>query len=233
MQLSKRLEQLIEYIPAGSRLVDVGTDHGYVPVEAVARGKASFAIAADVAAGPLQAAQASIDAAGLEGRVEARLGSGLQVLQAEDAVDVAIVAGMGGRLIVDILSEAEFVPGFLILQANVADSLVRQWLFEHSFAIVAETTVLEAGKFYPVIVAERSESVDADEGSDLAILVGKRNLARPSVEFLDRWIDELAHSRALLAQLKKAENTEEKQQQVNQRIRLIQEVMSRETAKCD
>ena len=53
MRLSKRLELLLSFVEPESRVADVGTDHGFIPVELVRRGIAYKAIAMDVRPGPL------------------------------------------------------------------------------------------------------------------------------------------------------------------------------------
>ena len=53
MQLSKRLSAVAEFVTPGGCLVDVGTDHGYVPIALLEQKKISSAIAMDVNRGPL------------------------------------------------------------------------------------------------------------------------------------------------------------------------------------
>ena len=54
MQLSKRLSAVAEFVTPGGCLVDVGTDHGYVPIALLEQKKISSAIAMDVNRGPLE-----------------------------------------------------------------------------------------------------------------------------------------------------------------------------------
>ena len=53
MQLSLRLTAIAEMVTEGNRLVDVGCDHGYLPVYLVQNKKIPAAIAMDVRKGPL------------------------------------------------------------------------------------------------------------------------------------------------------------------------------------
>ena len=57
MQLSKRLSAVAEFVTPGGCLVDVGTDHGYVPIALLEQKKISSAIAMDVNRGPLERAR--------------------------------------------------------------------------------------------------------------------------------------------------------------------------------
>ena len=77
MQLSARLEKLIEMAGSGTCAADIGTDHGLVPIELVRRGAFRRVIASDVRKGPLSAAKTHVREAGLSERIELRLGDGL------------------------------------------------------------------------------------------------------------------------------------------------------------
>ena len=106
MQLSKRLAAVARLVSAGSRLADVGTDHGYVPISLVCEGKIPSAIAMDVNRGPLNRARAHIKAQGLEKYIDTRLSDGLAALAPGEA-DSVLIAGMGGMLMMRILSQGQ------------------------------------------------------------------------------------------------------------------------------
>ena len=77
MKLSKRLGMIASFVPGSSRVADIGTDHGYIPIHLVQEGIAKSAIAMDVRKGPLLRAQTHIKEAGLTDLVEVRLSDGL------------------------------------------------------------------------------------------------------------------------------------------------------------
>ena len=55
--LEERLAQIGKMVDPQSRVADIGTDHAYLPIALVEEGKIDFAIASDVAAGPLDNAK--------------------------------------------------------------------------------------------------------------------------------------------------------------------------------
>ena len=57
MQLSQRLLAVADLASAGHCLADVGTDHGYIPIYLMEKGKYERAIAMDVKKGPLLRAE--------------------------------------------------------------------------------------------------------------------------------------------------------------------------------
>ncbi|KFN90809.1 putative tRNA-m1A22 methylase [Tetragenococcus muriaticus 3MR10-3] len=63
--LSTRLAQIASFVPEQARLADIGSDHAYLPVYLASTGKIDFAIAGEIAQGPLQAATSQIKNMGL------------------------------------------------------------------------------------------------------------------------------------------------------------------------
>lgn len=157
MRLSQRLEAVASYVPRGSRVADVGTDHGYVPIWLVEQGIAKSAIAMDVRKGPLTRAKEHIAQHGLEDQIETRLGDGLCELRAGEA-DTVVIAGMGGELMLRILRDGSHVwdsVSRFILSPQSELEVFRRGLEAMGFAIEAETMLREEGKYYTVIVAVR------------------------------------------------------------------------------
>lgn len=155
MQLSKRMELLASKVTEGHRLADIGTDHGYIPIALVQRGKIPSAIAMDVNRGPLERAQEHIRAYGLDTYIETRLSDGLHRLSSGEA-DTVLIAGMGGMLMARILEEGLFCLDTvkeLILQPQSEIYLVREWLYENGFHIVEEDIIKDDGKYYPMMKA--------------------------------------------------------------------------------
>ena len=159
MMLSERLQAVCALCPQGECLADIGTDHGYVPVTLVEEGIVKKAIAMDVRKGPLSRANASVKEAGLSDRISLRLSDGMDGLQAEEA-DVVLIAGMGGPLTVRILTAGERkLSGVkaLVLQPQSEIGDVRRYLSTHGWRIRRENMVLEDGKYYPMMEAERGQ----------------------------------------------------------------------------
>lgn len=167
MQLSKRLSAVAEFVTPGGCLVDVGTDHGYVPIALLEQKKISYAIAMDVNRGPLERAREHIAQYNMGDYIETRLSDGLYALQAGEG-DSLLIAGMGGGLTVRILCEGEpLLSGFgeLILEPQSDIDRVRAWLLEHGFYLAQENFVEEDGKYYPILraVPGEREELKAEE----------------------------------------------------------------------
>ena len=153
--MNKRLLCIASHIPFGRGLIDVGTDHGYLPVELLRRGYPGCLIASDIKAGPLAAAVRSAREAGMEDRITFRLADGLEGCDPE-AVDTIVIAGMGGDTICGILDRAEWCMDrryTLVLQPMTRAEVLRYWLVYNEFEILEEDIVEDAGILYAVLTA--------------------------------------------------------------------------------
>lgn len=157
-KLDGRLSLCAEFVRMGSRLADIGTDHGYLPIALLSRGVVPFALACDINPLPLRSAQENIALCGLSDRIQTRLCDGLSGIGA-DEVDDIVIAGMGGELIAQILSDCEWIrdPEIrLILQPMTRyEKLIRR-LYENGFAITAQKACKADGKLYTVLCASYS-----------------------------------------------------------------------------
>lgn len=156
--LQPRLKLLAELVPEGSRLADVGTDHGYVPVYLRQRGRIPFAIASDIVADPLRHARETAAEYMVEGIVF-RLCAGLAAI-APHEVDTVLIAGMGGETIRSILSDALWTQEgahLLLLQPMTKVEYLRKWLADNGYCFTDERLVFDKEHLYPVFIVRGGE----------------------------------------------------------------------------
>lgn len=159
VKLSQRLFNVSELITPGLKVADIGTDHGYLPIYLVENKIAETVIASDVKTGPLQKAADNINLYGLSDEIDLRLSDGLKMYEAGE-VDSIVMAGMGGNLIIDIISDSMDVCNEakeLILQPQSDVARVRHFLQDNGYFIISESMVCEEGKFYPMMKAVHRE----------------------------------------------------------------------------
>lgn len=156
MQLSKRLQAVANLVTPGNRVADIGCDHAFTSIYLAERGIAPKVIAMDVNQGPIDRAKENIERYGYQDRIAVRKSNGLEKLDPGEA-DTIIIAGMGGALTIQILTEGmEIVNSVreLILQPQSEINKVRQMLKDKSFLITAENMIKEDGKYYAMMKAE-------------------------------------------------------------------------------
>lgn len=154
MKLTARLEKLIELTDKCESVADIGTDHGYVPVELIQRGIVKKAYAIDINEKPLQKAKDLANLNSVSSKIEFKLGNGLKPLK-DDKVSGVIIAGMGGELIKEIILDSiDIVKGlkFLIMQPAQNPEVIRKFIYSGNFTILSENLVRETdGRFYEYI----------------------------------------------------------------------------------
>ena len=220
--ISKRLELVASFVPQGAILLDVGSDHAYLPIELIERGQIESAIAGEVVEGPYQSAVKNVEAHGLKEKIQVRLANGLAAFEEADQVSVITIAGMGGRLIARILEEgldklADVER--LILQPNNREDDLRIWLQDHGFEMVAENILEEAGKFYEILVVEAGQMKLSASDVRFGPFLSKE----VSPVFVQKWQKEAEKLEFALGQIPE-KNMEERQVLVD-KIQAIKEVL--------
>lgn len=155
--LTTRLNCIINYVNSNVA-ADIGTDHGYVATELIKKGRAKRVIATDVRQGPLDAAIENIKKNKMEDVIETRLGSGLSVIKSKE-IDTAVIAGMGGELICQIIKEDIDIAREikLVLQPMNSQYELRKFLIENGFIIKTEDIECEGERVYNILIVEKGE----------------------------------------------------------------------------
>ncbi|HLR33810.1 MAG TPA: class I SAM-dependent methyltransferase [Tissierellales bacterium] len=159
MNISNRLLTIANFVPKNSIAIDIGTDHGYIPAYLIMNNISKKVIATDISEESLNKGKNYIKGLKLENEIETRIGDGFEVLKSFEA-DTAIIAGMGGLLIADILESRKNISRTIthfILQPMVASNKLREYLYNNNFEILDERLVKEGEKFYEVIYTKHGK----------------------------------------------------------------------------
>lgn len=150
-----RLECIKYMVSKCSIAADIGTDHGYVAEMLLRDNICEKVIATDLNEGPLNRAVEHLKSVNLSDQCDFRLGSGLTVLN-ENEADALVIAGMGGELIADIIETSRDIAlkaTQLILQPMTTADKLRRYLNENGFKIIDENIVKELHHYYFIIKA--------------------------------------------------------------------------------
>lgn len=169
MQLSNRLLAVASLVTPSFRVADVGCDHAYTSIYLVEQKISPHVIALDINQGPIDRAKENVKKYGFDDRIDVRKSNGLEKLEIGEA-DTVLIAGMGGGLTIQILSERiEVVKDIreLVLQPQSEIHLVRRMLYDNGFLIIKENMVKEDGKYYVMMKAVNKALVKEKERYDL------------------------------------------------------------------
>lgn len=226
--LSKRLQAVYQMVDANTRVADIGSDHAYLPVELIEKKVANYAIAGEVAKGPMSRSKEDVDKFGLSDKIDVRLGDGLAVIKADDLIDTVVIAGMGGILIQSILTNATAEQlshvKTLVLQPNIGEPLVRRWLVENGFKIADEDIVEEDRHVYEIIKAEKvTEPITL---TDAELLMGPVLMQKKTPTFVVKWEHKLNGYHKAVANMGHAKKIDQAKIDVmNQNIQYIEGIL--------
>jgi tRNA (adenine22-N1)-methyltransferase len=222
-----RLERVAAHVPAGARLADIGSDHGYLPVALMRRGVIAAAVAGEVALTPFHAASRTVSESELDRLISVRLANGLAAIEPQDAITAISICGMGGETIRDILDSGKArLSGHerLILQPNGGEQPLRQWLMDNGYRILCEELLRENRFDYEIIVAERAGPVmyTAEQ-----LYFGPLLMQSRTPMFLSKWQRILREKQKTLTQFARARQVvpEDKVQDIARQARWIAELL--------
>ena len=190
VKLSNRLLTVASLVTEGNVLADVGTDHGYIPIYLLQKERIPRAIAMDINAGPLERAKEHIAQFGLEDYIQTRLSDGVNALAPGEA-DSILIAGMGGGLVLHILSDGEAVckqAKELILQPQSELERVRAYLWTNGYVILEEDMVLEDEKFYPMMPVQYQGICDEKSAENVLFCRYGKGLLEAGHEVLEQYL---------------------------------------------
>lgn len=184
IKLSKRLSTVASFVRNGVTVVDVGTDHAYLPIYLVQSKKVKKAIATDINEGPLSRAKDNISQNDLENEIVTYISNGLDNIEAYLPDDI-MICGMGGELIAEIIEKSSYAKNNdinLILQPMTSARELREYL-KNGFDIYDESIVFEDGKFYQIVCARYDGK--SHDYSEIELEIGKINIKNSSSDFKD------------------------------------------------
>ena len=158
-KLYNRLLKLAEYVVTGSFVADIGSDHCLLPIFLCQEGMVRGAFAVDNKKGPYGRMVEAIKEAGLEDKISHSLSDGIEKL--DSRCDTVVLAGMGGRLISEILtSHKERLENvrYILVDAHTDLEFVYEALASLGFEIEMSTFLIDKGKPYDIMRWRKAET---------------------------------------------------------------------------
>ena len=218
LKLTKRLGLIASYIDKGAAVIDIGTDHGMLPIYLAQNGHARRIIATDINDGPLSAAHRNAAEYNVRDKIKFVLTPGLCGI-GEDEADTVVIAGMGGENIAEIIDDAPWLKSRgmrLILQPQTKVGELCRRLSAGGYIIRDAALAYEGGRFYIVILAfggeySAHEAFADDDAAEIALyslLAAKRDAH--IISFLDGLISKTQRIAAESANSEAGERFEKK-----------------------
>ena len=150
---SLRLEAVASLVKENCNVLDVGTDHAYLPIILSKTGKCQNIIASDVSNNALSYGEANLKKYHIT-NVKLVLSDGLKNIR--DKYDTLTICGMGTYTIIDILKSG-YLPKNIIISSNNDLYTLRCYLNSINYKIIKEIVIYENGKYYDIISYEKGQ----------------------------------------------------------------------------
>lgn len=164
MEDKKRLLDIIGLIDKNKKVIDIGTDHGLVPLYLAKNGISKEILATDISEKSLDKLRSALTPE-LENEISTKVTDGFKGI-ADDENQVAVIAGMGANTIIDIIDQSlDFAHNldYIILASNINTEKLRVYLIDNGFEIINDFLTYDNGKYYDIIKAK------AGRGENLSI----------------------------------------------------------------
>ena len=207
LTLSPRLAATASLVVGGGNIVDVGTDHAYLPAHLILTKKIPSAIAADIRKSPLLNARDTAIRYKLEKKIDLRLSDGLKEIEPDEVTEI-VFAGMGGTLIAEKLRECPWAKNekyHFIFQPQSRANDLREYLYANGFTINKELAVSEGNRYYITLDAYYTGDIKEFTLSDC--FIGKLPHTIEAKEYLKKQLDR--HERKYNALKRRGENVED------------------------
>ncbi|MBE7085199.1 MAG: SAM-dependent methyltransferase [Clostridiales bacterium] len=185
MGYGKRIDTLCSFLQKTQSFADVGCDHGYCSEYVLKNKLCEKVIFSDVSKGSLAKAEKLLAPYVRQGKAKGVLGDGFFGVPKD--TETVLIAGMGGSEIVSILADAKygFLPKQFVFQPMHDSEKLRRYLVDKGAYIERDYT-FEDGKYYDVIVGQRSVGTEKQAYTDAEYEFGKENIMRKGEAFLKR-----------------------------------------------
>lgn len=186
--LSIRLESLVKHIKYPDKIIDIGCDHALLDIHLVKNNFVKSIVVSDIHENALNAGIENINKNGLEDKIDARLGDGLEVLNEKDNINTILISGMGTSTILKILNHPYREKiNKMIIQSNNDHYELRKEIIKMGYYIKAEDFLIDNKKHYINIVFEKgNKQYTKEEIKYGPILIHNRNYLRFELENCER-----------------------------------------------
>lgn len=173
ISLDPRLSMIAEMLGTCTCCADIGSDHGRLGAFLLQNRRCERMCLTDISAPSLDKARKLIALLGLEGKTGFYVGDGALAL--EEEVDAAVIAGMGGETIAEIIenSAGKLAGARLVLQPNVAAPHLRRCLNRCGYRIVNEALVRDGRRIYVILEALPGEQALTDREYEVGPVILK------------------------------------------------------------
>ena len=224
IKLSKRLNKIAELVDFGASVIDVGTDHGYVPNFLCENKISSDIIATDISKNSLEKSIELTRELGNEKFVRNILANGI----VDENRDNIIIAGLGGIQIAEIIANSIEIAKSskkLILQPMQKANILRRELNNMGFEIFDEEIIYEDERYFEIILAKFSNKIDKDLKED-GFYFSKKLIEKKSKTYLSYLEEKKTYLKSIISSFDpNSIRSKKRSEELNNLLSLVEEAI--------
>ena len=175
-----RIKTIASLVDKDSKLVDIGTDHGYLPIYLYENEITKNVTGSDISSNALKFAKANFEKHNLSDKIKLIVSDGFKNL--DEKYDTAVISGMGTDTIKKILN-IDNIPNKLIISSHKNVDELRLFMNEKGYKIIKEIVLQENDIFYDIIKYEKGYEIL----NKYELLVGKSNNLEYEKHLLEKY----------------------------------------------
>lgn len=175
-----RIKTIASLVDKDSKLVDIGTDHGYLPIYLYENEITKNITGSDISSNALKFAKANFEKHNLSDKIKLIVSDGFKNL--DEKYDTAVISGMGTDTIKKIL-DIDNIPNKLIISSHKNVDELRLFMNEKGYKIIKEIVLQENDIFYDIIKYEKGNEIL----NKYELLVGKSNNLEYEKHLLEKY----------------------------------------------
>lgn len=175
-----RIKTIASLVDKDSKLVDIGTDHGYLLIYLYENEITKNITGSDISSNALKFAKANFEKHNLSDKIKLIVSDGFKNL--DEKYDTAVISGMGTDTIKKIL-DIDNIPNKLIISSHKNVDELRLFMNEKGYKIIKEIVLQENDIFYDIIKYEKGNEIL----NKYELLVGKSNNLEYEKHLLEKY----------------------------------------------
>lgn len=185
LNLDKRLETIVSLCDRHKVIADIGCDHGLVTAELILQEKAEKVVSTEISKECLNKAIMLANRINILPFISFRECDGFGLITKHDKVEQAVIAGMGGKKIIEIMQRKPRKLWNFVLQPMSDVVELRKFLLANKYRIIIDKLIYDNGKYYNIIKVGKGRQ----KMSELEIEFGFSNF-RENYEVLYQYLKE-------------------------------------------
>ncbi|WP_339024091.1 class I SAM-dependent methyltransferase [Spiroplasma endosymbiont of Agriotes lineatus] len=191
MKLSHRLTTIANLVNSNDIVADIACDHGLVAIYLVKKKGMNNIFVSDINPKALAQAQKNIIQNQLQNNIFPILGDGIKWINASNNINCVIIAGLGAKTIVNILTNDYQSINRYIIQTNNEMSKIRKWVQDYNYFIEDELLIKDKNFIYEIIVINKTHGYLIVNGEQIMFGLNLEN--KYNLLFKKMWTDKLFH----------------------------------------